>query len=134
MKKQHLPPSFSLSLLCNLFQFSYPFLFLVEILALEGRALRGRTAPRGGANMFQNGIKAIEEVLEVATYSPKHSLIFFKAKAKELLSKMFSKLTEWYSLEREGLQNTNVIDCNHLVTQNIITINSGTMKPACTQT
>lgn len=47
--------------------------------------------------MFQNGIKAIEEVLEVSTYSPKHSFIFFKAEAKELLTKMLSQLTEWYS-------------------------------------
>lgn len=49
--------------------------------------------------MFQNGVKAIEEVLEVATHSPKHSLIFFKAKAKELLSEMLTKLTKWYSCE-----------------------------------
>lgn len=47
--------------------------------------------------MFQDGIKAIEEVLEVAAYSPKHAFIFFKAEAKELLSEMLSQLTEWYA-------------------------------------
>lgn len=47
--------------------------------------------------MFQNGVKTIEEILEVATYSPKYSFVFFKAEAKELLSKMLSQLTEWYS-------------------------------------
>lgn len=49
--------------------------------------------------MFQNGIKAIEEVLEVATYSPKHSFVFFKAEAKELFTEMLSQLTEWHSWE-----------------------------------
>lgn len=58
--------------------------------------------------MFQNGVKAIEEVLEVAANSPKHSFIFFKAEAKELLSEMLSQLTEWYTWERGGMQNTTV--------------------------
>lgn len=55
--------------------------------------------------MFQNGVKAIEEVLEVATYCPKHSFVFFKAEAKELLSEMLPQLTERYSCEGE-MQNT----------------------------
>lgn len=47
--------------------------------------------------MFQNGVKAIKEVLEVSAYSPKHSFVFFEAETKELLSEMLSQLTEWYS-------------------------------------
>lgn len=50
--------------------------------------------------MFQNGIEAIEKVLEVAAYGPEHSFIFFKAKAKEFLSEMLSQLTEWYSWKK----------------------------------
>lgn len=57
--------------------------------------------------MFQNGVKAIEEILEVATHSPKYTFIFFKAETKELLSKMLSQLTEWYSWDR-GMRNTSV--------------------------
>lgn len=87
MKKQHFPSPTSLS---NFVHFSSAFLLFQGVLALEGGALRGCTAPRGGANVFQNSVESIEEVLEVATYGPKHSFIFFKAETKELFSEMFS--------------------------------------------
>lgn len=102
MKKQHLPSSVLLSPLSDFVQFSSPFLLLVGILALEGGALGRSAAPRGGANVFQNGIEAIEEVLEVAAHSPKHSLVFFKTEAEELLSETLSQLTERHSWERGG--------------------------------
>lgn len=97
MKKQHLPSSIYFCSMANFVQFSPPLLLFVGILALEGGALRGGTTACGGANVFQNGIKAIEEVLEVAAYGSKNSLVLFKAQAEEFLPKMLSQFTEWYS-------------------------------------
>lgn len=74
--------------------------------------------------MFQNGIKAIEEVLKVASHSPKHPLILLKAEAKELFSKMLSKLKKWYSWEggdvkhrHTNVNNTELHFCEHTYKQ-----------------
>lgn len=42
--------------------------------------------------MFQNGIKAVKKVLEVATDGPENTFVLFKAQAEELLAKMLTQL------------------------------------------
>jgi len=91
MEEQHFPSSFSSS---SLLQRPPPFLLLGEVLALEGGALGGGAAPRGRANVFQDGVEAVEEVLEVSADRPEHSLVLLEAEAEELLSEMLPQLAE----------------------------------------